>query len=63
MQGRLSARLAKHGLVHRSLSFDYQEIETLQIKPNHIENHYKPQSHCLTTRLIDKKTIIERNIN
>ena len=33
MQGRLSAWLAKHGLVHRSLGFDYQGIETLQIKP------------------------------
>ena len=32
MQGRLSAWLAKHGLVHRSLGFDYQGIETLQIK-------------------------------
>jgi NAD(P)H-quinone oxidoreductase subunit J len=33
MQGRLSAWLAKHGLVHRSLGFNYQGIETLQIKP------------------------------
>ncbi|XP_057526287.1 NAD(P)H-quinone oxidoreductase subunit J, chloroplastic-like [Amaranthus tricolor] len=33
MQGRLSAWLVKHGLVHRSLGFDYQGIETLQIKP------------------------------
>jgi len=33
MQGRLSAWLGKHGLVHRSLGFDYQGIETLQIKP------------------------------
>ena len=32
MQGRLSAWLAKHGLVHRSLGFNYQGIETLQIK-------------------------------
>ncbi|KAK7234246.1 hypothetical protein RIF29_47051 [Crotalaria pallida] len=32
MQGRLSAWLVKHGLVHRSLGFDYQGIETLQIK-------------------------------
>ena len=63
MQGHLSTRLAKYGLVHRSLGFDYQLIETLQIKPILIENHYKPQSHCLTTRLIDEKTIIERNIN
>nr|YP_010143144.1 NADH-plastoquinone oxidoreductase subunit J [Salomonia cantoniensis]QQL04264.1 NADH-plastoquinone oxidoreductase subunit J [Salomonia cantoniensis] len=33
MQGRLSAWLVKHELVHRSLGFDYQGIETLQIKP------------------------------
>nr|YP_009556586.1 NADH-plastoquinone oxidoreductase subunit J [Drosophyllum lusitanicum]QBC67547.1 NADH-plastoquinone oxidoreductase subunit J [Drosophyllum lusitanicum]QBC72950.1 NADH-plastoquinone oxidoreductase subunit J [Drosophyllum lusitanicum] len=33
MQGRLSARLVKHELVHRSLSFDYQGIETLQKNP------------------------------
>ncbi|KAL2925249.1 NAD(P)H-quinone oxidoreductase subunit J chloroplastic [Bienertia sinuspersici] len=32
MQGRLSAWLVKHGLVHRSLGFDYQGVETLQIK-------------------------------
>ncbi|KAF1876924.1 hypothetical protein Lal_00033849 [Lupinus albus] len=32
MQGRLSAWLVKHGLIHRSLGFDYQGIETLQIK-------------------------------
>ena len=32
MQGHLSAWLAKYGLVHRSLGFDYQGIETLQIK-------------------------------
>ena len=29
MQGRLYARLAKYGLVHRSLGFNYQGIETL----------------------------------
>nr|YP_010046948.1 NADH-plastoquinone oxidoreductase subunit J [Coptis omeiensis]YP_010415182.1 NADH-plastoquinone oxidoreductase subunit J [Coptis deltoidea]WCJ53609.1 NADH-plastoquinone oxidoreductase subunit J [Coptis huanjiangensis]QPJ79206.1 NADH-plastoquinone oxidoreductase subunit J [Coptis omeiensis]UHB40628.1 NADH dehydrogenase subunit J [Coptis omeiensis]URX56446.1 NADH-plastoquinone oxidoreductase subunit J [Coptis deltoidea]WCJ53354.1 NADH-plastoquinone oxidoreductase subunit J [Coptis deltoidea] len=33
MQGRLSAWLVKRRLVHRSLGFDYQGIETLQIKP------------------------------
>ena len=33
IQGHLSTWLAKHGLVHRSLGFDYQGIETLQIKP------------------------------
>lgn len=33
MQGRLSAWLVKHGIIHRSLGFDYQGIETLQIKP------------------------------
>ncbi|KAL2318174.1 hypothetical protein Fmac_032050 [Flemingia macrophylla] len=33
MQGRLSSCLVKHGLIHRSLGFDYQGIETLQIKP------------------------------
>ncbi|CAN4114231.1 unnamed protein product [Withania somnifera] len=33
MRGRLSAWLVKHGLIHRSLGFDYQGIETLQIKP------------------------------
>ncbi|XP_047261094.1 NAD(P)H-quinone oxidoreductase subunit J, chloroplastic [Capsicum annuum] len=33
MQGRFSAWLVKHELIHRSLGFDYQEIETLQIKP------------------------------
>ncbi|KAL5558157.1 hypothetical protein UlMin_034368 [Ulmus minor] len=33
MQCRLSVWLVKHGLVHRSLGFDYQGIETLQIKP------------------------------
>lgn len=35
MQGRLSAWLVKHGLIHRSLGFDYYirgGIETLQIK-------------------------------
>ncbi|KAL4182945.1 hypothetical protein AMTRI_Chr11g152760 [Amborella trichopoda] len=32
MQGRLFAWLVKHELVHRSLGFDYQGIETLQIK-------------------------------
>ncbi|KAL2922386.1 NAD(P)H-quinone oxidoreductase subunit J chloroplastic [Bienertia sinuspersici] len=32
MQGRLSAWLVKHGLVRRSLGFDYQGVETLQIK-------------------------------
>ncbi|KAL5067282.1 hypothetical protein RYX36_018169 [Vicia faba] len=33
MQGNLSAWLVKHGIVHRSLGFDYKGIETLQIKP------------------------------
>ncbi|KAL5067415.1 hypothetical protein RYX36_018302 [Vicia faba] len=33
MQGNLSAWLVKHGIVHGSLGFDYQGIETLQIKP------------------------------
>lgn len=33
MQGRLSAWLVKHELVHRSWGFDYQAIDTLQIKP------------------------------
>ena len=33
MQGRSSAWLVKHELVHRSLGFDYQGRETLQIKP------------------------------
>ncbi|KAL0748763.1 hypothetical protein Bca101_030765 [Brassica carinata] len=33
MQGTLSVWLAKRRLVHRSLGFDYQGIETLQIKP------------------------------
>ncbi|KAJ0682198.1 NAD(P)H-quinone oxidoreductase subunit J [Helianthus annuus] len=33
MQGNLSAWLVKHALIHRSLGFDYQGIETLQIKP------------------------------
>ncbi|MBA0648958.1 hypothetical protein Goklo_016579 [Gossypium klotzschianum] len=32
MQGHLSVWLVKHELVHRSLGFDYQGIETLQIK-------------------------------
>ncbi|KAL3613560.1 hypothetical protein CASFOL_042594 [Castilleja foliolosa] len=32
MQGLLSAWLVKHGIIHRSLGFDYQGIETLQIK-------------------------------
>ncbi|KAL3648511.1 hypothetical protein CASFOL_007935 [Castilleja foliolosa] len=32
MQGHLSAWLVKHGIIHRSLGFDYQGIETLQIK-------------------------------
>ncbi|KAL3498051.1 hypothetical protein ACH5RR_040783 [Cinchona calisaya] len=32
MQGRLSDWIVKHGLIHRSLGFDYQGIETLQIK-------------------------------
>ncbi|RZC83219.1 hypothetical protein C5167_046007, partial [Papaver somniferum] len=30
---QLSTWLVKHGLVHRSLGFDYQGVETLQIKP------------------------------
>ncbi|KAF3641539.1 NAD(P)H-quinone oxidoreductase subunit J, chloroplastic [Capsicum annuum] len=33
MQGHLSTSLVKHGLIHRSLGFYYQGIETLQIKP------------------------------
>nr|YP_010265851.1 NADH dehydrogenase subunit J [Botrychium ternatum]UHY94420.1 NADH dehydrogenase subunit J [Botrychium ternatum] len=33
MQGRLSARLAKHKLAHRPLGFDYQGVEILQTKP------------------------------
>ncbi|KAF8098583.1 hypothetical protein N665_0263s0012 [Sinapis alba] len=33
MQGTFSVWLAKHGLVHRSLGFDYQGIKMLQIKP------------------------------
>ena len=33
MRGHLSNWLVKHGLVHRSLGFNYQGIETLQIKP------------------------------
>ncbi|CAN6440741.1 unnamed protein product [Victoria cruziana] len=33
MQGRSSAWLVKHELVHRYLGFDYQGVETLQIKP------------------------------
>ncbi|CAN0931442.1 NAD(P)H-quinone oxidoreductase subunit J, chloroplastic [Linum grandiflorum] len=33
MRGSLSVWLVKHALVHRSLGFDYQGIETLQIKP------------------------------
>ncbi|RZC63599.1 hypothetical protein C5167_025380 [Papaver somniferum] len=33
IDGRLSAWLVKHGLVHRFLGFDYQGFETLQIKP------------------------------
>ncbi|KAH1073002.1 hypothetical protein J1N35_025330 [Gossypium stocksii] len=32
MHGRLYVWLVKHGLVHRSLGFGYQGIETLQIK-------------------------------
>nr|AWK92114.1 NADH-plastoquinone oxidoreductase subunit J [Isoetes mississippiensis] len=32
MQGRLSAWLTKHRLAHRPLGFDYQGIETSQIK-------------------------------
>lgn len=31
--GRLSIWLTKHGLTHRPLGFDYQGIETLQIRP------------------------------
>ncbi|KAI3937800.1 hypothetical protein MKW92_010977 [Papaver armeniacum] len=33
MQDRLSAWLVEHGLVHRSLGFNYQGVETLQIEP------------------------------
>nr|YP_009409895.1 NADH dehydrogenase subunit J [Cressa cretica]ASJ65098.1 NADH dehydrogenase subunit J [Cressa cretica] len=33
MQSYLSVWLVKHGIIHRSLGFDYQGIETLQIKP------------------------------
>ncbi|KAM3685036.1 hypothetical protein ACJW31_11G087200 [Castanea mollissima] len=36
MQGHLSAWIAKHGVVHRSLGFDYQGIETLQINVYHL---------------------------
>nr|YP_009925600.1 NADH-plastoquinone oxidoreductase subunit J [Phlegmariurus carinatus]QNH82398.1 NADH-plastoquinone oxidoreductase subunit J [Phlegmariurus carinatus]WBV80289.1 NADH dehydrogenase subunit J [Phlegmariurus squarrosus] len=32
MRGRLSTWLAKHKLAHRPLGFDYQGVETLQIK-------------------------------
>jgi NAD(P)H-quinone oxidoreductase subunit J len=32
IQGRLSIWLVKHGLTHRPLGFDYQGIETLQIR-------------------------------
>ena len=32
-QGPLSAWLVKHEIVHRSLGFDYQEIENLQTTP------------------------------
>jgi len=32
IQGRLSIWLIKHGLTHRPLGFDYQGIETLQIR-------------------------------
>ena len=35
MQGCLFAWLVKHGLVHRSLGFDYQGIKTLQVKSGH----------------------------
>ncbi|KAM0017241.1 hypothetical protein Hdeb2414_s0027g00685901 [Helianthus debilis subsp. tardiflorus] len=45
MQGNLSAWLVKHALIHRSLGFDYQGIETLQIKPGDwhsiaVNNHF-----------------------
>ena len=32
IQGRLSNWLIKHGLTHRPLGFDYQGVETLQIR-------------------------------
>uniref|UniRef100_A0AAT9UTN2 NAD(P)H-quinone oxidoreductase subunit J, chloroplastic n=1 Tax=Pallavicinia longispina TaxID=280536 RepID=A0AAT9UTN2_9MARC len=32
MQGRLSIWLIKRGLAHRALGFDYQGVETLQVK-------------------------------
>nr|QWW93361.1 NADH-plastoquinone oxidoreductase subunit J [Notoscyphus lutescens] len=32
IQGRLSIWLIKHGLTHRPLGFDYQGIETLQVR-------------------------------
>ncbi|KAG8369420.1 hypothetical protein BUALT_Bualt14G0009700 [Buddleja alternifolia] len=32
MKDRLNAWLVKHGIIHRSLGFNYQGIETLQIK-------------------------------
>nr|YP_009668148.1 NADH-plastoquinone oxidoreductase subunit J [Plagiochila chinensis]QCW58923.1 NADH-plastoquinone oxidoreductase subunit J [Plagiochila chinensis] len=32
IQGRLSIWLIKHGLIHRPLGFDYQGVETLQIR-------------------------------
>lgn len=32
LRGRLSIWLTKHGLTHRPLGFDYQGVETLQVK-------------------------------
>lgn len=48
MQGRLSAWLVKHGIIHRSLGFDYQGIETLQIKSEDWHSNAKIYMYTVT---------------
>ena len=38
MQGNLSASLVKHGIVHRSLGFDYQGIDRLDVIFKEVKN-------------------------
>ncbi|KAE9617014.1 hypothetical protein Lalb_Chr03g0030871 [Lupinus albus] len=65
MQGCLSAWLVKHGLIHRSLGFDYQGIETLQRVWSKIHNRVRPQrtnslSSCIRILVIQYKRLKKR---
>jgi len=57
MQGRSSAWLVKHELVHRSFGFDYKRIETWQIKP---EDWY---SIAVISLYIDIKKFIHSSVS